>query len=110
ALPRHRLPRPSLVIDPIRQWSSQSFLYVFRDIGYNEKVTRALALILAVAVLFPLLPVAALAQTTEADVYVAQGVLDFDEKRYDDATANFRKALELEPDHVEALHYLGVVN
>ncbi len=49
-------------------------------------------------------------QTTEADVYVAQGVLDFDEKRYDEATANFRRALEIEQDHVEALYYMGVVN
>jgi tetratricopeptide (TPR) repeat protein len=52
----------------------------------------------------------AVSQTTEADVYVAQGVLDFDEKRYDDAMANFRKALEIEPDHVEALYYIGVVH
>jgi tetratricopeptide (TPR) repeat protein len=74
---------------------------------YKSRVTRLLALILAVAVL---LPVPAFSQTTEADVYVAQGVIDFDEKRYDDATANFRKALEIEPDHVEALYYLGVVN
>lgn len=51
-----------------------------------------------------------IAQTTEADVYVAQGVLDFDEKRYDEATANFRRALEIEADHVEALYYMGVVN
>lgn len=49
------------------------------------------------------------AQLTEADVYVAQAVVDFDDKRYDDALANLRRALALEPDHVEALYYTGVV-
>ena len=73
-------------------------------------MTRVLALILAVAVFVSSLPPVALAQTTEADVYVAQGIIDFDEKKYDDALANFRKALEIEPDHVEALYYTGVVH
>lgn len=50
-----------------------------------------------------------LAQTTEADVFVAQAILDFDEKRYDQAMAHLRRALELEPDNVEALYYAGVV-
>jgi tetratricopeptide (TPR) repeat protein len=77
---------------------------------YNVRVIRVLALIAAVAVLLPVLPPTALAQTTEADVYVAQGVIDFDEKKYADAMANFRKALEIEPDHVEALYYSGVVH
>jgi len=69
-----------------------------------------LALVVAVAVFLPAFPPVAVAQTTEADVYVAQGVIDFDEKRYEDAMANFRKALEIEPDHVEALYYTGVVH
>jgi len=51
----------------------------------------------------------ALAQTTEADVYVAQAVLEFDDKKYDAALENLRKALELEPDHVEALYFTGAV-
>jgi tetratricopeptide (TPR) repeat protein len=78
-------------------------------------VTRVLALILAVALVVPLAPLTplaprvAIAQTTEADVYVAQGMIDLDDKHYDDALANFRHALEIEPDHVEALYYSGVV-
>src|SRR5215510_10438853 len=51
----------------------------------------------------------AAAQTTEADVYVAQAVLDFSENRYDEALANLKKALQTEPDHVEANYYMGVV-
>ena len=52
----------------------------------------------------------AFAQTTEADVYVAQAILDFDEKKYQDAIRNLEEALKREPDHVEALYYMGVVH
>jgi tetratricopeptide (TPR) repeat protein len=74
-------------------------------------VIRVVPLILSalLALLLPSTPTA-LAQTTEADVYVAQAVLDFDEKRYDAALANLQRALELEPDHVEALYFMGAVH
>jgi tetratricopeptide (TPR) repeat protein len=85
------------------------FVYVFRELRYTGPVIRLGALFLAVAVLIPLAPLSAQAQTTEADVYVAQGVIDFDEKRYGDALGNFQHALQIEPDHVEALYYTGVV-
>jgi len=73
-------------------------------------VRRALIHLVLGAVLALSLSSAATSQTTEADVYVAQGVLDFDDQRYDGAMANFRKALEIEADHVEALYYIGVVH
>lgn len=63
-----------------------------------------------VVVLLPLASVPARAQTTEADVYVAQAILDLDDKRYDEALKNLQEALKREPDHVEALYYVGVVN
>ena len=72
---------------------------------------RALACLLVIAVAVGSLPPAAAAyQTTEADVYVAQAILDFDEKRYPEALQNLQEALKREPDHVEALYYVGVVN
>src|SRR5262249_39128129 len=49
------------------------------------------------------------AQRTEADVYVGQAIVEFDDKRYDAALENLRRALEIEPDHVQALYYTGVV-
>lgn len=68
-----------------------------------------IAWLLAAALLCPIgAPVQA--QTTEADVYVAQAILDFDDKKYDEALANLREALRREPDHVEALYYAGVVS
>jgi tetratricopeptide (TPR) repeat protein len=77
---------------------------------YNPPVLRALPAVWLVFSLAVILNSAtALGQTTEADVYVAQAVLDFDEKRYDAALENLRRALELEPDHVEALYFTGAV-
>src|SRR3989442_9170026 len=49
------------------------------------------------------------AQTTEADVHVARAIIAIDERRYDAALAELKRALEIEPDHVEALYYTGVV-
>ena len=66
-------------------------------------------LVLALVLLLGQAP-GAPAQTAEADVYVAQAILDIDEKRYDEALANLKKALEIEADHVEALYYTGVVH
>jgi tetratricopeptide (TPR) repeat protein len=71
-----------------------------------------LARVLALAMLVVLVAGATAqvgAQPSEADVYIQQAILDFDEKRYDEALANLRRALELEPEHAEALYYTGAV-
>lgn len=47
-------------------------------------------------------------QPTEADVFVAEGILALEEKQYDQALAAFRRALEREADHIEALYYAGI--
>jgi tetratricopeptide (TPR) repeat protein len=73
-------------------------------------VRASIARLLLAALLFPLLTTTVEAQTTEADVYVAQAIIDFDDKRYDEALRNLQEALRREPDHVEALYYVGVVN
>ncbi|HSE93936.1 MAG TPA: tetratricopeptide repeat protein [Methylomirabilota bacterium] len=72
-------------------------------------MARSLAVVLAGLLLLDAFTVPALAQTTEADVYVGQAIVDFDDKRYDAALENLKRALEIEPDHVEALYYTGVV-
>src|SRR5438445_2049344 len=80
------------------------------NLRYNALVIRALATVWLVISLAVILNSATVfGQTTEADVYVAQAVLDLDEKRYDAALENLRRALELEPDHVEALYFTGAV-
>ncbi len=80
------------------------------NVRYNASVIRALPAAWLVASLALIVNSAtAFAQTTEADVYVAQAVLDFDDKRYDAALENLRRALALEPDHVEALYFTGAV-
>src|SRR5262249_10650998 len=71
---------------------------------------RQAGFLLVVALAAPLvLGERAAAQTTEADVYVAQAVLEVSENRYDEALANLEKAIQTEPDHVEANYYMGVV-
>lgn len=62
------------------------------------------------ALLFLLLvPGAVSAQQAEADVFVAQAIIAYEEKRYDNALAALRQALELDPNNVDALYYSGLV-
>lgn len=81
-----------------------------REVCYKRPVRAALCLLLLVVLVVPPLPPKLVAQTTEADVYVQQAILDFDDKRYDAAMENLRHALEVEADHIEALYYMGVVH
>lgn len=62
------------------------------------------ALLLVVATAGP-----ASAQAAEADVFVARAILAYEGKRYEDALAALREALELVPGHVDALYYSGLV-
>ena len=50
------------------------------------------------------------AQPTESDVFVAEGILALEDKKFDEALAHFGRALQREPDHVEALYYSGVAH
>jgi tetratricopeptide (TPR) repeat protein len=59
-------------------------------------------------VLFEAFPIEA--QTTEADVYVARAIVELDDRRYDDAIRSLQRALEIEPDHAEALYHMGVAH
>jgi len=70
--------------------------------------------LLAAALLTPTLalglPVSASADTpqAEADVLVAQGVLAYDDRDYDNALAILKKALTYEAKHPRALYYTGL--
>lgn len=48
------------------------------------------------------------AQQAEADVFVAQGILAYEEKRYDEALTAFEEALRLAPASVDALYNKGL--
>jgi Tfp pilus assembly protein PilF len=70
-------------------------------------MTRGLGVLVALTLLLgPATPAAA--QPTEADVFVAEGILALEDKKYEEALQHFRRALQREPDHVEALYYSGV--
>ena len=51
----------------------------------------------------------AAAQQSEADVFVAQAILAYDARKYDEALALLKDALALDPKNVEALYYTGLV-
>lgn len=51
----------------------------------------------------------AAAQQSEADVFVAQAILAYDARRYDEALGLLREALAQDPNNVEALYYTGLV-
>jgi len=71
-------------------------------------MTRVLAANLIVLVALLTVAGRAWAQPSEADVFVAEGILALEDKKYDEALASFRRALERESDHVEAQYYAGV--
>jgi len=50
------------------------------------------------------------AQQSEADVFVAQAILAYEDKHYEEALGYLREALAQDPRHVEALYYTGLVN
>ncbi len=52
----------------------------------------------------------AVAQETEADVYVAQAILYYDDKRYPEALSLLTEALKLEPENTQALYYTGLAH
>jgi tetratricopeptide (TPR) repeat protein len=57
-----------------------------------------------------LFPPQAGAQQSEADVFVAQAILAYDAKRYEEALEYLREAIQQDPKNVEALYYSGLVN
>jgi len=50
------------------------------------------------------------AQQPEAVVLISQGILAYDDKRYDEALRLFSDAVKRDPDSVEALYYLGLIH
>ena len=48
------------------------------------------------------------AQQSEADVFVAQAILAYEDRRYDEALAFLRQALAQDPDNLDALYYTGL--
>src|SRR4030095_1603119 len=68
---------------------------------------KSIALLLVLFSLRAAVPV--FAQQSEADVYVAQAILAYEDKHYDEALAHLREALAQDPKSVEALYYTGLV-
>jgi tetratricopeptide (TPR) repeat protein len=55
-----------------------------------------------------LMPCVVQAQEADAEVLVAEGILAYDAKRYDEAISLFSKAVALDPRHARAFYYLAL--
>lgn len=66
-----------------------------------------LAATFMVVVMLVWLPVCSLAQQADAEVLVAEGILAFDAKQFDEARAFFARAISLDPGHGRAFYYLA---
>jgi len=67
------------------------------------------ALLLA-ATLLVALPAPARAQQSEADVFVAEAILAYESKQYDEALGLLEDALRQDPDNIDGLYYTGLVH
>jgi len=72
-------------------------------------VVLALDLVLASACLLAGGAGPAVAQQSEADVFVAQAILAYDARKYDEALGFLKEALAQDPKNVEAFYYSGLV-
>ena len=72
-------------------------------------LTRVLLPVAALTFVFTLSGTPVVAQQPEADVFVAQAILAYADQRYDEALARLQDALRLDPNHVDALYYTGLV-
>ncbi len=77
--------------------------------GGPARGALCLALLLACGGLLWPLAAPTAAQQSEADVFVAQAILAYDARRYDEALGLLREALSQDPNNVEALYYTGLV-
>src|SRR6266481_415359 len=83
-------------------------------LGFRRTRRALLALLLALDLLAAnatllTAPRPAAAQQSEADVFVAQAILAYDARRYDEALSLLQEALAQDPNNVEALYYSGLV-
>src|SRR5258708_12620666 len=69
---------------------------------------RTLAILLVFLSLLPAMPAGA--QKSEADVFVAQAILAYEAKRYEEALGYLNEAVAQDPKHEEAYYYMGLVN
>lgn len=76
----------------------------------QEPFCVSVVLFMAGVILYHLIATTpAIAQRADADVLVAQAVLAYDDKRYEEALKLLKQALELDPRNARGLYYTGLV-
>ena len=97
----------------VRPHGPMSTLLDRLDLARPRRAALALLLVLDLFVVNAMLLAGAVgpaaAQQSEADVFVAQAILAYDARRYDEALSLLKEALAQDPNNVEALYYSGLV-
>jgi tetratricopeptide (TPR) repeat protein len=97
----------------VRPHGPMSTLLDRLDLARPRRAALALLLVLDLFVVNATLLAGAVgpaaAQQSEADVFVAQAILAYDARRYDEALSLLKEALAQDPNNVEALYYSGLV-
>ncbi len=75
----------------------------------NARMTRLVGLLLLLGMV-ALAPTPVVAQETEADVSVAQAIVAYANKRYEEAHRHLADALALDPGNLQGLYYSGLVH
>jgi tetratricopeptide (TPR) repeat protein len=90
---------------------SPSFLWFLCCVMSLNTRIYALPLLLFLILSSPYFAVPdAAAQGTEADILIAQAILAYEERRYEEAIGLLTEALQIDPNNVEALYYTGLVH
>jgi len=87
----------------LRLFLPSPWFHLKQEVGLGFALLPALLLLLALG------ENPAFAQQSEADVFVAQAILAYDDKRYEEALGLLNEALKLDPDNVDGLYYTGLV-
>jgi Tfp pilus assembly protein PilF len=80
-----------------------------RDLTLLTRLVRSFVTPLTALLLFFGFVTFTSAQGSEADVFINQAILAYDEQRYAEARQLLNKALATDPNNVEALYYAGLV-
>ena len=76
--------------------------------GPDRGPNLLMSLVAAMGLGLLLLATPARAQQSEADILVAQAILAYEDRHYDEAIALLKEALAQDPDNLEGLYYTGL--
>jgi len=77
--------------------------------SFRTGLLTLMCLVAALGTVLAVWPTPAAAQTSEAEVSIAQAILEYDAKKYNEALGFLKEALRVDPKNAEAHYYTGLV-